>query len=107
MNSAPNPSGWAVNPPLGITVPDFRADGVEWVLWVRSKREELVDLENPYAKANLRNSLTTDRTRNMKTTSYQPQNVRSSINSDAFSEFTLDGMLGTIESELNIDITQF
>jgi len=25
MNSASNPSGWAVNPPLGVIVPDFRA----------------------------------------------------------------------------------
>lgn len=82
-------------------------DGFEWELWVRPKGESVADLDNPYAEADLKNSLKTVRTRNMKTVPYQPHKVRNNINSEAFSDFTLNAVLDTIETEFDVETTTF
>ncbi|MDS0300931.1 hypothetical protein NDI76_19475 [Halogeometricum sp. S1BR25-6] len=82
-------------------------DGFEWEIWIRPKGESVDDLDNPYAKASLRDSLKTVRTRNMKTAPYQPHRVRNNIDTDIFSDFMLDAVLETIETEFGVDTTAF
>ncbi|QCS44681.1 hypothetical protein [Natrinema versiforme] len=68
-------------------------DGFEWELWIRPKGESVEDLDNPHAKASLQDPLKTVRTRNMKTAPYQPHQVRNSIDTQEFSNFTLETVL--------------
>lgn len=82
-------------------------DGFDWELWIRPKGESVADLDNPYAEADLKDSLKTVRTRNMKTAPYRPHEVRNNINSEAFSDFTLDAVLETIGTEFDVDTTRF
>lgn len=96
-----------LNSDLDVHAVAIPTDGFEWELWVRPKGESVTDLENPYAEADLTDSLKTVRTRNMKTARYQPHKVRNNINSEAFSEFTLDAILDTIETEFGVDTTTF
>jgi hypothetical protein len=92
---------------LDINAITILTDGFEWELWVRPKGESVADLENPYAKTNLRDSLKTVRTRNMKTTPYRTHEVRNNINSETFSDFTLDAVLDTVETEFGVDPMTF
>lgn len=92
---------------LDIHAVAILTDGFEWELWVRPKGKSVEDLENPYAEADLRDSLRTVRTRNLKTEPYQPHKVRNNIDTGAFSEFTLDAVLDTIDTELGVDTTSF
>lgn len=90
---------------LDVHAVTILTDGFEWELWIRPKGKSIADLENPYAKADLTESLKTIRTRNMKTTTYRAREVRDNIDTEVFSQFTLDSVLDTIETEFNIDYT--
>ncbi len=81
------------------------SDGLTWQLWVRPKGESVDDLENPYAEASLKQPLKTVRSRNNATAPYQPHEVRNSIDTEAFSNFTLDGVLSVLETEFGVAIT--
>jgi hypothetical protein len=90
---------------LDIHAVAILSDGFDWELWIRPEGESIDDLDNPVQKASLRDSLRTVRTRNMQTESYRPHKVRSNINTEAFSEFTVDTVLDVIETELNVPVT--
>lgn len=106
IESAQNDMADYLNSDLDIHALAILTDGFTWELWVRPKGEETTDLENPYAKTSLWDSLKTVRTRNLSTAPYQPHKVRKNIDTDTLSEFTLDSVFNTIESKLNIDITE-
>ena len=81
-------------------------DGFDWELWVRPKGESVADLGDPYAKASLRDSLRTVQSRNKVIEPYQPHQVRTNINTDAFSAFTADFVLTVIEEEFGVKATR-
>jgi len=83
------------------------SDGLTWQLWIRPKGEPLDNLDNPYVEASLRDPLKTVRTRNNTTAPYQPHKVRNNIDTDVFSSFTVDAMLGVIETEFGVDTSSF
>jgi hypothetical protein len=80
-------------------------DGFKWELWVRPKGTSVAELGAPNAEADLRESLRTVRTRNMRTVSYRPYEVRSKIENQPFVDFTQSAILDTIESEFGVSIT--
>jgi len=90
---------------LDIHAVAILSDGFDWELWIRPKGETIEDLDNPVQEASLRDSLKTIRTRNMQTASYRPHKVRSNIDTEAFSEFTVDAVLNVIETELDVPVT--
>lgn len=90
---------------LDIHAVAILSDGFEWELWVRPKGKTVTELDNPYRKASLRESLKTVRTRNMETTPYQPYKVRNEIDTEAFSKFTVDAVLDVIETEFGVSVT--
>ena len=77
-------------------------DGFEWELWLRRKGESFAELDEPYAKASLRESLQTVQSRNKVTEPYQPHQVRTNIDTDALSAFTADSVLTVIEEEFGV-----
>jgi len=79
--------------------------GFDWELWLRQKGESFAELE-PYAKANLRESLQTVQSRNKVTEPYQPHEVRTNIDTDAFSAFTADSVLSIINEEFDVITAQ-
>lgn len=92
---------------LDIHAVAILSDGFDWELWIRPKGETIEDLDNPVQEASLRDSLKTIRTRNLQTASYRPHKVRSNIDTDTFSEFTVDAVLDVIETELDVPVTDF
>jgi hypothetical protein len=90
---------------LDIHAVAILSDGFDWELWVRPKGKSMDELETPFREASLRDSLKTVRTRNMQTTSYRPHNVRSNIDTDALSAFTVDAVLDVIQTELDVSVT--
>ncbi|WP_248896333.1 hypothetical protein [Haloplanus halobius] len=92
---------------LDIHAVAILSDGFDWELWIRPKGESIDDLDNPFQEASLRDSLRTVRTRNMQTASYRPHEVRSDIDTDAFSQFTVDAVLDVIETEFEVPFTPF
>lgn len=92
---------------LDIHAVAILSDGFDWELWIRPKGESIDDLDNPVQEASLRDSLRTVRTRNMQTASYRPHKVRSNINTEAFSKFTVDAVLDIIEAKFDVPVTDF
>lgn len=90
---------------LDIHAVAILSDGFDWELWIRPKGETTEDLDNPIQEASLQDSLKTVRTRNMQTVSYRPHKVRTNIDTEAFSKFTVDAVLNVIEAELEIPVT--
>lgn len=83
------------------------SDGFNWQLWIRPKGESIESLDNPHAEASLKAPLKTVQTRNMTTAPYHPHEVRNRIDTEAFSVFTLDAVLGVIEAEFGLDLDSF
>lgn len=65
------------------------------------------NLDNPYAGASLRESLKTVRPRYNTTAPYQPYELRNNIDTDGFSGFTVDAVLGVIGTEFGVDTSSF
>jgi len=81
-------------------------DGFNWELWFRPKGESFEDLDEPYARATLRDSLQTVQSRNKMTEPYQPHQVRSDIDTGAFSMFTTDCVLTEIERKFGVHVSR-
>jgi hypothetical protein len=79
------------------------SDGFDWEIWVRPRNHATEDLNNPYAKASLRETLKTVRTRNMSIDSYRPHEVRPQIDVDGFSAFESDAVMRVIENEFDLE----
>lgn len=79
------------------------SDGFDWELWVRPRNRATEELNNPYAKASLRETLKTVRTRNMSIDSYRPHEVRTRIDVDGFSAFESDAVMNVIQNEFGLE----
>lgn len=105
MENARNDMENYLDSDLDIHAIAILSDGFDWELWIRPKGESIVDLNNPLQEASLQDSLRTVRTRNMQTASYRPHKVRSNIDTEAFSEFTVDAVLDVIETKFGVPVT--
>lgn len=90
---------------------DFHAiavltDGIEWELWIRPRRQELLDEYMPYKEASLRKALTDVKTRNIERESYYPYVSRGKIYDGAFTPFTASAVLDIVQ-KLGVKIREF
>lgn len=91
---------------------DFHAvailtDGIEWELWVRHRRQAMVDENMPYKTASLQSVLTDIKRRNIERESYYPHESRKKLDTEEFVEFTDTAILKIMKTEFDIDTTLF